>query len=86
MPLGMATDAMRRFKTHMLIRASGVAMLAALMPGFVVRWGLVGAAQALVIGFALMVVAYAAAIFAAVARPVRNPSHAHRRPRCTTLL
>jgi O-antigen/teichoic acid export membrane protein len=62
MPLGMATDAMRRFKTHMVIRGAGVAVLAALLPGLIAAWGLLGAAWGLAIGFGLLAALYAAVV------------------------
>lgn len=61
-PLGMATDAMRRFKTHMLVRGAGVGALAALLPGLIAGWGLLGAAWGLAIAFALMAALYAAVV------------------------
>jgi O-antigen/teichoic acid export membrane protein len=61
-PLGMAVDAMRRFKTHMLVRGLGVGALAALLPRFIAGWGLLGAAWGLAVGFAWMVTLYGAVV------------------------
>ena len=80
-PLGMATDAMRRFKTHMLIRGAGVGALAALLPGLIAGWGLLGAAWGLAIGFALMAATYAAVVGWEVRRLYgRNEHPSHGRP------
>ncbi|OHB70249.1 MAG: hypothetical protein A2V70_19745 [Planctomycetes bacterium RBG_13_63_9] len=45
-PLGMAVEAMRRFKTYMVIRGVGIAVLLALLPGLIEAYGLRGAAAA----------------------------------------
>ena len=61
-PLGRAVDAMRRFKTHMAIRGVGIVVMAALLPGFVGTYGLKGAAAAMLISAAGLVVVYVSVI------------------------
>lgn len=50
-PLGIAVEAKRRFKTHMVIRGAGVLVLVGLLPGLLARYGLEGAAVAMGISF-----------------------------------
>ncbi len=54
-PLGIAVEAMRRFKTHMVIRAMGIVVLLALLPGFIEAYQLPGAAVAMLISSACSV-------------------------------
>jgi len=51
-PLGMAIEATRRFKTHMILRAVGVLVLLALLPQLIPTYNLQGAAVAMLIAFA----------------------------------
>ena len=51
-PLGIAVEAMRRFKTHMVIRGVGVLVLLILLPGMIEAYGLHGVATAMLISFA----------------------------------
>lgn len=52
-PLGMAVEAMRRFKSHLIARAAGVAAMSLLLPGLLTGHGLIGAAWAMAAGFAV---------------------------------
>jgi len=48
-PLGIALEAMRRFKTHMAIRAAGIAVLLAAAAVLIPAYGLKGAALAMIL-------------------------------------
>ena len=65
-PLGIAVEAMRRFKTHMLIRGVGVGVLLILIPRFAEAYGLTGVAAAMLVGSACSVGGCAAVIISAV--------------------
>ena len=65
-PLGMAIDAMRRFKTHLAIRAAGILTLLAVLPGLLQTHGLKGAAMAMFGSYALTVLGCAGAVVCGV--------------------
>jgi len=52
-PLGMAVEAMRRFKSHMVARGAGVLAMSLLLPGLLTSHGLLGVAWAMAVGFAV---------------------------------
>ena len=52
-PLGIAVEAMRRFKTHMVIRSLGIGALLLLTPPLIAGYGLQGAAAAMAVASAL---------------------------------
>ena len=68
-PLAKAVQATRRFKTHMLIRSSGILILLVLLPGLIEAYGLNGAAGAMLIGSSFLVLAYGLAVLLIVRPP-----------------
>ncbi len=67
-PLGRAVEAMRRFKTHMLIRAMGILVMLGVMPGMIRAYGLEGAAGAMILSVACSVLGCAGVVLWAVRR------------------
>lgn len=65
-PLGIAVEAMRRFKTHMLIRTAGLLVLLLLLPRLIQAHDLQGAAVAMLISSACAVLGCAGVILWAV--------------------
>ncbi len=67
-PLGRAVEAMRRFKTHMFIRAMGILVMLGAMPGMMRAYGLEGAAGAMILSVACSVLGCAGVVLWAVRR------------------
>jgi len=67
-PLGIAIEATRRFKTHMTIRCAGVVVLLLLLPGSIEAYGLEGAAMAMLVSFACSAVGCLGMVFWLVRR------------------
>jgi len=67
-PLGIALEAMRRFKTHMAIRAAGIAVLLAAAAVLIPAYGLKGAALAMILSSATAVAGCAYAVAGALSR------------------
>ena len=78
-PLGIAVEAMRRFKTHMIIRAAGVLVLLVLLPGMIEAHGLQGAAAAMLISFACSAAGCLAVVLWSVRRDGKDPTLVLRR-------
>ncbi len=73
-PLGRAVEAMRRFKTHMLIRAAAILVMLGAMPGMIRAYGLEGAAGAMILSVACSVLGCAGVVLWAVRREQPNNS------------
>ncbi len=67
-PLGRALDATRRFKTHMLLRTTGIVVSLVLVPLLVEAYGLFGAAEAMTASAAVLTILYVAAIAGEIRR------------------
>ena len=67
--LAKAVQATRRFKTHMLIRASSILILLVLLPGLIKAYGLNGAAGAMLVSGSFLALAYGVAIVLIVRSP-----------------
>lgn len=67
-PLGIAVEAMRRFKTHMVIRGTGVVVLLGLLPGLIQSHGLWGAATAMLLSSGISVLGCAVMILRSLGR------------------
>jgi O-antigen/teichoic acid export membrane protein len=67
-PLAKAVDATRRFKTSMVIRGSGIALLALLLPYCLKGFGLIGAPVAALVANLVLVVLYGITLAAIVRR------------------
>jgi O-antigen/teichoic acid export membrane protein len=70
--LGRALAAMRRFRTGLLLRTATIVMLVALLPGWVDWLGLMGAAWAVILSWAVGVVLSLAAVLHALKKPRQN--------------
>ncbi len=62
-PLGIAIEAMRRFKIHMAVRAIGVAVLLAAAPVLIANYGLKGVAVAITLSNVSIVLGCAGVVF-----------------------
>jgi O-antigen/teichoic acid export membrane protein len=67
-PLAKAVDATRRFKTSMVIRAAGIALLAVLLPFCLKGFGLIGAPVAALVANLVLVVLYGLTLASLVRR------------------
>ena len=72
-PLGIAVEAMRRFRTHMVIRGTAIVVLLALLPGLIQAYGLRGAAVAMLISSACSVLGCVGVILWSVQRRHGSP-------------
>ncbi|HUT09360.1 MAG TPA: hypothetical protein VMY42_02600 [Thermoguttaceae bacterium] len=75
-PLAQAVDAMRRFKTHLVMRVLGIVTLLVLLPGLIAAYGLEGAAAAMFIGYLVTILGLAGAILTAIRTPQGGDSAA----------
>ncbi len=71
-PLGIAVEAMRRFKTHMVIRGVGVGLLLMLIPGFAEAYGMTGVAAAMLVASTCSATGCAVVILATVPTGLRT--------------